>query len=241
MSDPHQPGTPAGTDPADIERRAALAEVLGKEVWPADRDTLGGQGGGGERPGRRPRAVAPPARRARSSPTSRRSPRRSAWAPSSSGSDMPSMKEPSPEALANVTEENVETRSHLLPEEQAVEGTGPGEGRHRPEDAGRGDPRRVGGAHGARRPGRRPGRPPAVVGHRRPALTVRHEHPVQLRWSDPDSYGHVNHARALSLLEDARLALAPPPRNGRGGCPTSSWPGSRSTTCASCTTGSGRC
>jgi hypothetical protein len=40
VSDPHQPGTPAGTDPADIERRAALAEVLGKEVWPADRDTL---------------------------------------------------------------------------------------------------------------------------------------------------------------------------------------------------------
>jgi acyl-CoA thioester hydrolase len=36
---------------------------------------------------------------------------------------------------------------------------------------------------------------------------VRHEHPVQLRWSDPDSYGHVNHARALSLLEDARLAM----------------------------------
>ena len=35
---------------------------------------------------------------------------------------MPSMKEPSPEALDNVTEENVETRSHLLPEEQAVEG-----------------------------------------------------------------------------------------------------------------------
>ena len=40
MSDPHQPGTPAGTDPADIERRAALAEALGKEVWPADRDAL---------------------------------------------------------------------------------------------------------------------------------------------------------------------------------------------------------
>ena len=35
-----------------------------------------------------------------------------------------------------------------------------------------------------------------------------HEHPVQLRWSDPDSLGHVNHARALSLLEDARLAMA---------------------------------
>ncbi|GAA3181540.1 thioesterase family protein [Blastococcus jejuensis] len=37
---------------------------------------------------------------------------------------------------------------------------------------------------------------------------MRHEHAVQLRWSDPDSYGHVNHARALSLLEDARLSLA---------------------------------
>jgi len=36
---------------------------------------------------------------------------------------------------------------------------------------------------------------------------VRHEHPVQLRWSDPDMLGHVNHARALSLLEDARLAM----------------------------------
>lgn len=35
-----------------------------------------------------------------------------------------------------------------------------------------------------------------------------HEHQIQLRWSDPDSYGHVNHARALSLLEDARLAMA---------------------------------
>jgi hypothetical protein len=40
VSDPHQPGTPAGTDPGDIERRAAIAEVLGKEVWPADRTTL---------------------------------------------------------------------------------------------------------------------------------------------------------------------------------------------------------
>jgi hypothetical protein len=32
---------------------------------------------------------------------------------------MPSMKDPTPEALANVTDENVETRSQLLPEEQA--------------------------------------------------------------------------------------------------------------------------
>jgi hypothetical protein len=35
---------------------------------------------------------------------------------------MPSMKEPSPEARANVTEENIETRAQLLPEEVSVEG-----------------------------------------------------------------------------------------------------------------------
>jgi hypothetical protein len=35
---------------------------------------------------------------------------------------MPDMKDPSPEALANVTEHNVATRSHLLPEERSVEG-----------------------------------------------------------------------------------------------------------------------
>ena len=40
MSDPHQPATSPGTNQRDIDRRAALAEVLGKEVWPADRDTL---------------------------------------------------------------------------------------------------------------------------------------------------------------------------------------------------------
>jgi hypothetical protein len=40
VTDPHQPATSPGTDPGDIERRAALAEVLGKEVWPADRDAL---------------------------------------------------------------------------------------------------------------------------------------------------------------------------------------------------------
>lgn len=33
------------------------------------------------------------------------------------------MKDPSPEALANVTEDNVESRSHLLPEEQAAGGS----------------------------------------------------------------------------------------------------------------------
>lgn len=40
MSEPHEPGTPAGTDQGDIERRAAIAEALGKEVWPADRNAL---------------------------------------------------------------------------------------------------------------------------------------------------------------------------------------------------------
>jgi acyl-CoA thioester hydrolase len=42
---------------------------------------------------------------------------------------------------------------------------------------------------------------------------VRHDHTVQLRWSDPDMLGHVNHARALALLEDARLAMV----DGRAG------------------------
>ncbi|MCZ2824703.1 MULTISPECIES: DUF2795 domain-containing protein [unclassified Modestobacter] len=40
MTDPHQPATAPGTEPADVEQRAALAEALGKEVWPADKDTL---------------------------------------------------------------------------------------------------------------------------------------------------------------------------------------------------------
>jgi hypothetical protein len=40
VTDPHSPATAPGTDEADIERRAALAEALGKEVWPADRATL---------------------------------------------------------------------------------------------------------------------------------------------------------------------------------------------------------
>jgi acyl-CoA thioester hydrolase len=44
---------------------------------------------------------------------------------------------------------------------------------------------------------------------------VRHEHLVQLRWSDPDSLGHVNHARALSLLEDARTAMLADPAEGQ--------------------------
>ncbi|MGK5111224.1 MULTISPECIES: hypothetical protein [unclassified Geodermatophilus] len=37
---------------------------------------------------------------------------------------MTTQKEPSPEALDNVTEDNVRTRSQLLPEEREVEGSG---------------------------------------------------------------------------------------------------------------------
>ncbi|MGY1823486.1 DUF2795 domain-containing protein [Geodermatophilus sp. SYSU D00079] len=40
MTDPHTPATSPGTSGADVEHRAAIAEALGKEVWPADRDTL---------------------------------------------------------------------------------------------------------------------------------------------------------------------------------------------------------
>jgi acyl-CoA thioester hydrolase len=44
-------------------------------------------------------------------------------------------------------------------------------------------------------------------------VSAPHEHAVQLRWSDPDMLGHVNHARALALIEDARLAMG----DGAGG------------------------
>lgn len=46
---------------------------------------------------------------------------------------------------------------------------------------------------------------------------MRHQHAVGLRWSDPDVYGHVNHARALSLFEDARLTMASEPAAGGDG------------------------
>jgi hypothetical protein len=37
---------------------------------------------------------------------------------------MTTQKEPSPEALANVTEDNVRTRAQLLPEEEDLQGSG---------------------------------------------------------------------------------------------------------------------
>ncbi|MDP5185433.1 DUF2795 domain-containing protein [Blastococcus sp. BMG 814] len=52
MTDPHQAATAPGTDQADLDHRAALAEALGKEVWPADRDQLvakAQEGGGTDR------------------------------------------------------------------------------------------------------------------------------------------------------------------------------------------------
>ena len=36
-----------------------------------------------------------------------------------------------------------------------------------------------------------------------PAVTV----PVAMRWSDMDAFGHVNHARTITLLEEARADL----------------------------------
>jgi hypothetical protein len=40
VTDPHAPATAPGTGEDDLARRAAIAEALGKEVWPADRDRL---------------------------------------------------------------------------------------------------------------------------------------------------------------------------------------------------------
>jgi hypothetical protein len=39
-NDPSSAGTPAGMSEGDVEGRAELASYLGKEVWPADGETL---------------------------------------------------------------------------------------------------------------------------------------------------------------------------------------------------------
>lgn len=39
----------------------------------------------------------------------------------------------------------------------------------------------------------------------RPQLPRRYDTRVRVRWSDMDAFGHLNHARALTLLEEARL------------------------------------
>ena len=46
---------------------------------------------------------------------------------------------------------------------------------------------------------------PSVTG---PAGTGPFVHLVPLRWSDQDAYRHVNHARIVTLIEEARVALA---------------------------------
>ena len=42
---------------------------------------------------------------------------------------------------------------------------------------------------------------------------------AQVRWSDPDQLGHVNHARYLSYFEDARMALLARSPSGVPGAP----------------------
>jgi acyl-CoA thioester hydrolase len=44
-------------------------------------------------------------------------------------------------------------------------------------------------------------------------------HEAQVRWSDPDQLGHVNHARYLSYFEDARMALLALSPSGVPGAP----------------------
>ena len=48
---------------------------------------------------------------------------------------------------------------------------------------------------------------------------VRAVHLAQVRWSDPDTMGHVNHARYLSYFEDARMALMATSPSGLAGAP----------------------
>lgn len=46
------------------------------------------------------------------------------------------------------------------------------------------------------------------------------EHLAQVRWSDPDQLGHVNHARYLSYFEDARMTLLATAPAGMPGTPS---------------------
>jgi acyl-CoA thioester hydrolase len=48
-------------------------------------------------------------------------------------------------------------------------------------------------------------------------VTERAVHYAQVRWSDPDTMGHVNHARYLSYFEDARMALLATSPSGLAG------------------------
>jgi acyl-CoA thioester hydrolase len=46
------------------------------------------------------------------------------------------------------------------------------------------------------------------------------EYQAQVRWSDPDQLGHVNHARYLSYFEDARMELMAVSPAGMPGVPS---------------------
>jgi acyl-CoA thioester hydrolase len=46
------------------------------------------------------------------------------------------------------------------------------------------------------------------------------EYLAQVRWSDPDQRGHVNHARYLSYFEDARMTLLATSPAGMPGTPS---------------------
>ncbi len=53
-----------------------------------------------------------------------------------------------------------------------------------------------------------------------PAVTTgprRHLYQAQVRWSDPDQLGHINHARYLSYFEDARMDLLATSPSGLAG------------------------
>ena len=43
----------------------------------------------------------------------------------------------------------------------------------------------------------------------------RYRFSAQVRWSDPDQMGHINHTRYLTYFEDARLAAGRSPSGGR--------------------------
>jgi acyl-CoA thioester hydrolase len=48
-------------------------------------------------------------------------------------------------------------------------------------------------------------------------VTERHIYHAQVRWSDPDIMGHINHARYLSYFEDARMAMLASSPSGLAG------------------------
>ena len=67
---------------------------------------------------------------------------------------------------------------------------------------------------------------------------------VPLRWTDQDAYRHVNHARTVTLLEEARIGLFfdLAGEEGIDGFERGfSWSGCTSTTAARSRTGSRRC